>query len=120
MASRLGDIAPDFTAQTTEGKGRFHEWLGNSWGILFSHPNDYTPVCTTELGAVAKLKGEFDKRNTKVIAVSVDPVESHEKWVGDIEEVNGVKKTPPISGAPAGGVADDRVVHFHAVDLFDV
>jgi len=81
MALRLGDIAPDFTAQTTEGQIKFHEWLGDKWGVLFSHPADFTPVCTTELGRVAKLKPEFDKRNTKVIALSVDPIQSHEAWV---------------------------------------
>jgi len=96
MAIRLGDTAPDFEAQTTEGKIRFHEWLGNGWGILFSHPRDFTPVCTTELGAVAKLKGEFDKRNTKVIALSVDSVEDHQKWSGDIEETQGKKVNYPI------------------------
>ncbi|MDF2454702.1 MAG: grx, partial [Cytophagaceae bacterium] len=77
MSLRLGDIAPDFKAETTEGTISFHEWLGNSWGLLFSHPSDYTPVCTTELGATSKLKGEFDKRNVKVLAISVDGLESH-------------------------------------------
>ncbi len=89
MAIRLGDEAPDFTAETTEGTIRFHEWLGDKWGMLFSHPKDFTPVCTTELGAVARLKGEFDKRNTKVIGLSVDPVASHEKWSQDIADVTG-------------------------------
>src|SRR5215472_8331583 len=86
MAIRLGDLAPDFTAQTTEGEVNFHQWLGNSWGTLFSHPADFTPVCTTELGTVAKIKGEFTKRNVKVIAVSVDSLDSHYKWVKDINE----------------------------------
>ena len=86
MPLRLGDDAPDFTAETTEGTVRFHEWLGDGWGILFSHPADYTPVCTTELGAVAKLKAEFEKRNVKVIGVSVDPLDSHHGWVSDINE----------------------------------
>jgi len=86
MSLRLGDVAPDFTAETTEGTIKFHEWLGNSWGILFSHPADFTPVCTTELGSVAKLKPEFEKRNTKVIAISADPLESHKLWVNDINE----------------------------------
>ena len=81
MTIRLGDAAPDFTAETTEGTIEFHQWLGDGWGILFSHPKDYTPVCTTELGRVANLKGEFEKRNVKVIAVSVDPLESHKGWV---------------------------------------
>ena len=84
MTIRLGDTAPNFTAETTEGTVEFHQWLGDGWGILFSHPKDYTPVCTTELGRVANLKGEFEKRNVKVIAVSVDPLESHKGWVNDI------------------------------------
>src|SRR2546422_9528030 len=95
---RLGDTAPDFTADTTEGKVQFHQWLGDKWGVLFSHPKDFTPVCTTELGAVAKIKPEFEKRNTKVIAVSVDPVDSHKKWIGDIEETQHVKMNYPILG----------------------
>src|SRR5688572_20468869 len=86
MALRLGDEAPNFTAETTEGKIEFHSWLGNGWGILFSHPKDFTPVCTTELGTVAKMKAEFDKRNVKVIAISVDPIESHHGWICDINE----------------------------------
>src|SRR3977135_2710276 len=86
MALRLGDEAPNFSAETTEGKLDFHQWLGTGWGILFSHPRDYTPVCTTELGAVAKMKPEFDKRNVKVIAVSVDPLDSHQGWISDINE----------------------------------
>ena len=86
MSIRLGDVAPDFIAETTEGNIKFHEWLGTSWGVLFSHPADFTPVCTTELGAVAKLKfkGQFEKRNVKVIALSVDPIESHYQWIKDI------------------------------------
>ncbi len=96
MSIRLGDIAPDFTAETTKGTINFHEWLGNSWGLLFSHPADFTPVCTTELGKTALLKGEFEKRNVKVIAVSVDDLDSHNKWVPDIEEVNGVEVNFPI------------------------
>jgi len=98
MTVRLGSIAPDFTQESTEGTIKFHEWLGNSWGILFSHPKDFTPVCTTELGYVSKIKPEFDKRNVKVIAVSVDSVDSHKKWLGDIEETQGVKMNYPILG----------------------
>jgi thioredoxin-dependent peroxiredoxin len=96
MSLRLGDIAPDFTADTTKGTINFHEWLGNSWAMLFSHPADFTPVCTTELGKTALLKGEFEKRGVKVIAVSVDNLESHNRWVPDIEEVNGVTMNFPI------------------------
>jgi thioredoxin-dependent peroxiredoxin len=96
MSIRLGDIAPDFNANTTQGPINFHEWLGNSWGLLFSHPADFTPVCTTELGKTALLKGEFEKKNVKVIAVSVDDLASHNRWVPDIEEVNGVTMNFPI------------------------
>jgi alkyl hydroperoxide reductase subunit AhpC len=98
MSITLGSIAPDFVQQSTEGTIKFHEWLGDKWGVLFSHPKDFTPVCTTELGAVAKLKGEFDKRNVKVIAVSVDDVDSHGKWIGDIEDTQGCKMNFPILG----------------------
>ena len=100
MAIRLGDIAPDFTADTTSGTINFHEWLGTSWGVLFSHPKDFTPVCTTELGAVAKLKGEFDKRNVKVVGLSVDPVSDHHRWIGDIEETQGTALNFPLIGDP--------------------
>ena len=89
MTIRLGDIAPDFTAETTQGKISFHEWLGDSWGVLFSHPKDFTPVCTTELGYVAKIKPEFVKRNVKVVGLSFDSVESHNKWESDIAETQG-------------------------------
>ncbi|MCL2448818.1 MAG: redoxin domain-containing protein, partial [Polyangiaceae bacterium] len=100
MAIQLGDIAPDFTQSSTEGPIHFHEWLGRSWGVLFSHPKDFTPVCTTELGAVAKLKPAFEKRNVKVIALSVDDVTSHTKWIGDIEETQHAKLNYPILGDP--------------------
>lgn len=100
MSIKLGDEAPDFTAQTTEGTINFHQWLGSSWGLLFSHPKDYTPVCTTELGMAAKLKAEFDKRDVKVIGLSVDPLNSHEGWVKDIEETQGTKVNFPM-------IADD-------------
>lgn len=93
---RLGDKAPNFTAQTTEGSINFHEWLGDSWGVLFSHPADYTPVCTTELGAAAKYKSEFDKRNVKVVALSVDGLESHRGWIGDINETQNTTVNFPI------------------------
>lgn len=96
MALRLGDVAPDFSAVTTEGKIDFHQWLGNSWGVLFSHPADYTPVCTTELGAVAKVKEEFEKRNVKVVAVSVDPLDSHKGWIRDINETQACTMNFPI------------------------
>ena len=106
MALQLGDEAPDFTADTTEGTVTFHEWLGDGWGVLFSHPSDFTPVCTTELGTVAKLKAEFDKRNTKVIAVSVDPLESHNGWVSDINETQNTTVNFPIIADPDRKVAD--------------
>src|SRR6266481_1231334 len=105
MAIRLGDTAPDFTAQTTEGEVNFHEWLGNGWGVLFSHPADYTPVCTTELGAVAKIKNEFDRRNCKIIAISVDPVESHHGWIKDINETQNTRMNFPIIADPKREVA---------------
>jgi alkyl hydroperoxide reductase subunit AhpC len=96
MSLRLGDVAPDFTANTTEGTINFHQWLGNSWAVLFSHPADYTPVCTTELGAVAKIKAEFEKRNVKAIAVSVDPLDSHRGWIKDINETQACTMNFPI------------------------
>ena len=98
MSVQLGTIAPDFTQESTEGTIKFHEWLGNKWGVLFSHPKDFTPVCTTELGYVARIKPEFDKRNVKVIALSVDPVDSHNKWIGDIEQTQDTKMNFPILG----------------------
>ena len=96
MSLRLGDIAPDFEANTTQGPIKFHEWLGDSWGLLFSHPADFTPVCTTELGKTALLKGEFEKRNVKVLAVSVDDLDSHQRWIPDINEVNNTEVNFPI------------------------
>ncbi|MCW5624887.1 MAG: peroxiredoxin [Burkholderiales bacterium] len=96
MALRIGDVAPDFEQDSSEGKISFHQWLGSSWGVLFSHPADFTPVCTTELGYTAKLKGEFDKRNVKVLALSVDTVESHKGWIPDINETQGVTVNFPI------------------------
>jgi alkyl hydroperoxide reductase subunit AhpC len=110
MAIRLGDIAPDFTAETTDGPINFHEWKGNGWAVLFSHPKDFTPVCTTELGRVAGLKKEFEKRNAKVIGLSVDPLDSHMKWARDIEDVTGYALNFPL-------IADhDRKVS----DLYDM
>ena len=106
MAVRLGDIAPDFTAPTTQGEIHFHEWLGDSWGVLFSHPKDFTPVCTTELGYVARIKPEFDKRNVKVIGLSVDPVDSHVKWEEDIAETQGTAVNVQMIGDPERKVAE--------------
>lgn len=98
MTLRIGQTAPDFTAETTEGTLNFHEWIGDQWCILFSHPKDFTPVCTTELGYMARLKPEFDKRNTKIIGLSVDPVENHAKWSKDIEETQGAAPNYPMIG----------------------
>ncbi|SAK71657.1 peroxidase [Caballeronia hypogeia] len=98
MAIRIGDEAPDFTAETTQGTVRFHEWIGDQWAILFSHPKDFTPVCTTELGYMAKLKPEFDKRNTKIIGLSIDPVTNHANWAKDIEETQGSAVNYPMIG----------------------
>ncbi len=106
MAIRLGDTAPDFEAPSTEGTIKFHEWLGDSWGVLFSHPKDFTPVCTTELGMVAKLKPEFDKRNVKAIGLSVDSVEDHNAWKGDIEETQGTALNYPLLADPNRTVAN--------------
>jgi thioredoxin-dependent peroxiredoxin len=106
MVLQLGDVAPDFTTDTTEGEISFHEWLGDDWGVLFSHPKDFTPVCTTELGAVAKLKGEFDKRDAKVIAISVDTREHHEGWIPDINETQDTTVNFPIIADPDRTVAD--------------
>jgi alkyl hydroperoxide reductase subunit AhpC len=98
MQLRIGDDAPDFTADTTQGRLHFHEWIGNGWAILFSHPKDFTPVCTTELGYMAKLKPEFDKRNTKVVGLSIDPVSDHLRWEKDIEETQGTAVNYPMIG----------------------
>jgi alkyl hydroperoxide reductase subunit AhpC len=102
---RINDTAPDFTAETTQGTVHFHEWIGDGWAILFSHPKDFTPVCTTELGAMAKLQPEFAKRNTKIIGLSVDPVTNHTKWQADIEETQGAKVNYPMIGDPQLKVA---------------
>jgi thioredoxin-dependent peroxiredoxin len=121
MTVRLGDIAPDFTAPTTQGDISFHEWLGDSWGVLFSHPKDFTPVCTTELGYVAKIKPEFDKRNVKVIGLSVDPVESHVRWEADIEETQGTAVNFPMIGDSDRKVADlYDMIHENANDTATV
>ena len=98
MALRIGDEAPDFTADTTEGTIRFHEWIGDKWAVLFSHPKDFTPVCTTELGYMARLKPEFDKRNVKIIGLSADPVSDHVRWAADIEETQGTRPNYPLIG----------------------
>jgi alkyl hydroperoxide reductase subunit AhpC len=121
MAIRLGDVAPDFEAQTTEGPLRFHQWLGNSWGILFSHPKDFTPVCTTELGEVARLKPQFDKRNTKVLALSVDSVDDHKRWSVDIEETQGTRPNYPLIADPDRKIATlYDMIHPNANDTLTV
>ena len=105
MALQIGDTAPDFEAETTEGRIRFHDWMGDSWAVLFSHPKDFTPVCTTELGYMARLKPEFERRGTKVIGLSVDPVESHAKWANDIRETQGHAPNYPMIGDPTLAVS---------------
>jgi alkyl hydroperoxide reductase subunit AhpC len=121
MTVRLGDVAPDFTADTTEGPISFHQWLGDSWGILFSHPKDFTPVCTTELGAFAKRKAEFDARNTKLIGVSVDDVTSHNAWKNDIAETQGTALNFPIIGDESRTVATlYDMIHPNASDTLTV
>lgn len=121
MSIKLGDTAPDFIAESSKGKINFYEFLGNSWGILFSHPADFTPVCTTELGTVAKLKSEFDKRNVKVIALSVDPVESHLTWIKDINETQNTQVNFPIIADPIFEVSKlYDFVHPNASDKFTV
>ena len=121
MAVRLGDEAPNFTADTTTGTIDFHEWLGDSWGILFSHPADFTPVCTTELGTVAKLKDEFDRRGVKVAGLSVDPVDSHQAWIEDINETQDTTVSFPIIADPDRRVADlYDMIHPNALDSLTV
>jgi thioredoxin-dependent peroxiredoxin len=121
MALRLGDEAPNFTAETTEGTINFHEWLDNSWGILFSHPKDFTPVCTTELGAVAKIMPEFKKRNVKVIAISVDPLEAHKGWIKDINETQKCSVNYPLIADPEKKVATlYDMIHPNAMDNMTV
>lgn len=121
MAIRLGDTAPDFTAETTEGTINFHEWLGDGWGVLFSHPKDFTPVCTTELGECARIKPEFDKRNVKIIGLSVDPVDSHKGWAKDIEETQGTALNFPVIADPDRKIADlYDMIHPNASDTFTV
>ena len=121
MAVRLGDIAPDFTAETTEGPLQFHQWKGNRWAVLFSHPRDFTPVCTTELGAVSALKPEFEKRNTKVVGLSVDPLAEHERWKGDIADVTGNSLNFPLIADPDRAVATlYDMVHPNASDTATV
>ena len=121
MAIRLGDEAPDFTAETTEGTLDFHDWKGDSWAVLFSHPTDYTPVCTTELGRVAGLKPEFDNRNTKVIGLSVDPLSDHEGWAGDIADVTGNALNFPLIADSDRVIADKYdMIHPNADDTLTV
>jgi len=121
MAIRLGDTAPDFSAESTEGTINFHDWIGDSWAVLFSHPKDFTPVCTTELGEVARLKPEFDKRNVKVIGLSVDPSDSHHKWAEDIKETQGHALNFPVIADADRKVSDlYDMIHPNANDTFTV
>jgi alkyl hydroperoxide reductase subunit AhpC len=121
MALHLGDTAPDFTAETTQGNVRFHEWLGSSWGVLFSHPKDFTPVCTTELGAASKLQPEFEKRNVKVIGLSVDPLGSHKDWAKDIQDTQGTALNFPVIADPDRKVSTlYDMIHPAASDTFTV
>lgn len=121
MGLRLGDDAPNFTAETTEGPINFHEWLGGGWGILFSHPKDYTPVCTTELGYMARIKGEFDKRGVKILAISVDPLDSHRGWMKDINETQSCTVAYPIIADPEKKVADlYDMIHPNSLDSMTV
>lgn len=121
MTLQLGDTVPDFEAETTEGPIRFHEWMGNGWAVLFSHPKDFTPVCTTELGEVARLKPEFAKRDTKVIGLSVDPIEDHYAWAGDIAETQGHALNFPMIADPDRRIAElYGMIHPKASDTFTV
>lgn len=121
MSLQLGDVAPDFNAQTTEGPIRFHEWLGNSWGVLFSHPKNFTPVCTTELSYTARLKPEFDKRGVKVIGLSVDPLEAHGRWSQDIEETQGTALNFPLIADADRKVSDlYGMIHPNSSDTLTV
>lgn len=121
MALQLGDVAPDFEADTTEGHIRFHDWIGDSWAILFSHPKNFTPICTTELGYTAKLKPEFDKRNVKVLGLSVDPLSSHEQWANDIKETQGHALNFPLIADPDRKVANlYGMIHPNASDTLTV
>ncbi|MGD9764600.1 MAG: peroxiredoxin [Candidatus Binatia bacterium] len=121
MAIRLGDVAPDFTAQTTQGPVKFHEWIGNSWAVLFSHPKDFTPVCTTELGEAARLKPEFDERGVKIIGLSVDPADSHSKWAEDIRETQGHALNFPVIADADRKVSDlYDMIHPNANDTLTV
>ena len=121
MSIRIGDIAPDFTAETTEGPIKFHEWVGDKWAVLFSHPKDFTPVCTTELGEAARLKPEFDKRNVRIIGLSVDPSDSHHKWAEDIKETQGHALNFPVIADADKKVADlYEMIHPNASDTFTV
>src|SRR5687768_6417107 len=121
MALQLGDEAPNFTAETTEGTVNFHEWIGNGWAVLFSHPKDFTPVCTTELGRVAALKGEFDKRNVKVLGLSVDPLDDHKRWAGDIKETQGHALNYPLIADPERKIANlYGMIHPNALETLTV
>ncbi len=121
MALQLGDAAPDFTAETTQGTINLYEYLGDGWGVIFSHPKDFTPVCTTELGEVARLKGEFDRRNTKVLGLSVDPVDSHGNWASDIKDATGYELNFPLIGDKEAKVANlYGMIHPNASDTMTV